>query len=261
MTAASVDVAVTRVRPHSIGRDTVALVGRGFRLARRNLDALYTGLVLPVILMVLFVEILGGAVHTGIAYADYVVPGVLLLSAGFVSAQTAVTVCQDMTGGVIDRLKSMDVSGAAVLAGHVATGMLRNLASLVMALGVGFRPHATALDWAAATGTILLFIFAFTWLAAAIGLVARSPEGAGNVVFAMIFLPYPSSAFVPIATMPAWIRGFARHQPITPIIDTFRDLLLHAPTGTAPLVAVIWCVGLLAASIGLAAVLFARRTP
>ena len=101
---------------------------------------------------------------------------------------------------------------------------------------------------------------AFSWLAAAIGLVAKSPEGAGNVVFAMIFLPYPSSAFVPIATMPPWIRGFARHQPVTPVIDTFRGLLLHTPTGNAPLVAVVWCTGLLTTSIALAALLFRRHT-
>jgi len=264
MTSVATGTAVAQVRPRSARRDTVTLVGRGFRLARRNVDALYTGLVLPVILMLLFVEILGGAVRTGIAYVDYVVPGVLLLSAGFVSAQTAVTVNQDMTRGMIDRLRSMDISGAAVLAGHVVTGMLRNGGSLVIALAIsftlGFRPHATPLDWAAATGILLMFICAFSWLAAAVGLVAKSPEGAGNVVFAMIFLPYPSSAFVPISTMPAWIQGFARNQPITPIIDTFRGLLLHSPTGTAPIVATIWCTGLLVASIVLAAALFRRRT-
>lgn len=264
MTTTGTALPAVQVRPRSARRDTVTLAGRGFRLARRNLDALYTGLVLPVILMVLMVEIFGGAVHFGVAYVDYVVPGVLILSAGFVSAQTAVTVNQDMTGGMIDRLKSMDVNGAAVLCGHVVTNMLRNLASLVVALAVsfalGFRPHAWALDWAAALGVILLFIFAFSWLAACVGLVARSPEGAGNVVFAMIFLPYPSSAFVPIATLPGWLRGFARHQPITPIAGTFRGLLLHTATGNAPLVASIWCAGLLAASIALAAALFRRRT-
>ncbi|MGO9973323.1 MAG: ABC transporter permease [Solirubrobacteraceae bacterium] len=217
---------------------------------------------LPVILMVLFVEIFGGAVHAGIAYVDYVVPGVLLLCAGFASAQTAVTVCQDMTGGMIDRLKSMDVSGAAVLCGHVVTGMLRNLASLIIALAIsfalGFRPHANPIDWATATGILVLFIFAFSWLAAAIGLLAKSPEGAGNVVFAMIFLPYPSSAFVPINTMPAWIRGFARHQPITPIVDAFRGLLLHTPTANL-LTAVTWCTVLLIGSIAVATALFRRH--
>ena len=264
MSTIAIDVTAPQRRPRAATRDTLTLVGRGFRLARRNTDALYTGLVLPVILMVLFVEILGGAVHTGLAYVDYVVPGVLLLTAGFVSAQTAVTVNQDITGGMIDRLKSMDISGAAVLAGHVITGMLRNLASLALALavsfGLGFRPHASPLDWAAATGIVLLFIFAFSWLAAAVGLIAKSPEGAGNVVFAMIFLPYPSSAFVPIDTMPSWIRGFARHQPITPIIDTFRGLLLNTPTGHAPLTATAWCGGLLAVAVTLAAALFRRRT-
>lgn len=254
---------VTVSRPRAAHRDAITLTGRGFRLARRNTDALYTGLFLPVIQMLLFVEILGGAMHVGVAYVDFVVPGVLLLAAGFVAAQTAVTVCQDMTGGMIERLTSMDVSGPAVLSGHVMTGMLRNLASLAMALAVGFalgfRPHASPLEWAAAVGVILLFISAFSWLAAAIGLVARSPEGAGNVVFAMIFLPFPSSAFVPIATMPAWSRGFARYQPVTPVADTFRGLLLHTPTGSAPLVAVIWCMGMLAASIVLAVVVFRRR--
>lgn len=263
MSTSAASLTVGQHRPRSAARDTATLVGRGFRLARRNVDALYTGLVLPVILMVLFVEILGGAVHTGVAYVNYVVPGVLLLSAGYVSAQTAVTVSHDMTSGMIDRLRSMDVNGAAVLAGHVVTGMLRNLVSLILALAVGvalgFRPHASPLDWAAATGIVLLFIFAFSWLAAAVGIVAKSPEGAGNLVFAMIFLPYPSSAFVPISTMPSWIQGFARHQPITPITNTFRGLLLHSPTGLAPAIASLWCAGILVTAITLAAALFRRR--
>jgi len=256
-------IAIERSRPHSSVRDALTLIGRGIRLARRNTDALYTGLVLPVILMLLFVEIVGGAIHTGEAYVDYVVPGALLLSAGFVSAQTAVTVNQDMTGGMMDRLKSMDVSGAAVLTGHVLTGMARNLASLLVALAVGlalgFRPHASSLDWVVALGIIVLFISAFSWLAAAIGLVTTSPEAAGNVVFAMIFLPYPSSAFVPIDSMPRWLQGFARNQPVTPVVNTFRGLLLHLPTGSAPLVAVAWCGGLLIVAVTLAAVLFQRR--
>ncbi|HEY7073857.1 MAG TPA: ABC transporter permease [Solirubrobacteraceae bacterium] len=244
--------------------DALTLTSRSVRLSLRTVDALLTSLFLPVVLMLVFVYLFGGAIRTGTAYVTYVVPGVILLCATFGSATTAVSVNTDMAGGIIDRLRAMDVSGPALLAGHVAASVLRNLAStaLVLAVGlaIGFRPHATPLDWLAAAGVLLAFVLAMSWLAAAIGLLARSPEGANGATFVLMFVPYASSAFVPVATMPAWLQGFAGHQPVTPVTETLRGLLLGTPVGSQPWIALAWCAGILAVSVGLAGVLFRRRT-
>jgi ABC-2 type transport system permease protein len=243
--------------------DWAAMAGRCLRMARRNVDVLLTSLLLPVLLMLLFVYLFGGAIQTGTRYVTYVVPGVLLLCAGFGASMTAVSVTTDMTGGIIDRFRSLDVTGPAILAGHVAASVVRNLASTVLVFGVafliGFRPDAGPLDWLAAAGVLFLFILAISWLAAAVGLLARSPEAAGGFSFLVMFLPYPSSAFVPIDTMPAWIHGFAQHQPVTPVIETLRGLLLGLPVGTSPARAVAWCLGILVASVAASGLLFRRR--
>ena len=250
--------------PLSALADWLTMAGRCLRLARRNLDTVLTSLALPVMLMLLFVYLFGGAIQTGTRYVTYVVPGVLLLCAGFGASTTAVSVSSDMTGGIIDRFRSMDVAGAAVLAGHVAASLVRNLASTVLVFGVafliGFRPSAGPLDWLAAAGVLLLFILAISWLSAAVGLLARSPEAAGGFSFVVMFLPYPSSAFVPIDTMPTWLHGFANNQPVTPVIETLRGLLLGVPLGSSPWRAVAWCLGILAASVALSGLLFRRRT-
>jgi ABC-2 type transport system permease protein len=244
--------------------DALTMSGRCLRLSRRNPEALLTSLMLPVMLMLLFVYLFGGAIQTGTRYVTYVVPGLLLLCAGYGASITAVSVASDMTGGIVDRLRSLDVGGAAFLAGHVTASVARNAASttLVLAVGllIGFRPDADALEWVAAAGVLLAFVLALSWLAAVIGLLARSPEGANGFTFFVMFLPYPSSAFVPVDTMPSWIQGFAEHQPVTPVIETIRSLLLGTPAGSSPWQALAWCAALLTASITLAGVLFRRRT-
>jgi ABC-2 type transport system permease protein len=244
--------------------DALTLSARCLRLSRRNTEALLTSLMLPIMLMLLFVYLFGGAIRTGTAYVTYVVPGVLLVCAGYGASITAVSVSNDMTGGIVDRLRSLDVGGASFLAGHVAASVARNAASTVIVLAVGlligFRPDATPLEWLGAAGTLMLFVLALSWFAALIGLVARTPEGANGFTFFVMFAPYVSSAFVPIATMPVWIRGVATHQPVTPVVETIRSLLLGTPAGTNPLQAVAWCCGILAVSVALAGVLFRRRT-
>jgi ABC-2 type transport system permease protein len=251
-------------RWRSVLSDWATMAGRSLRMARRNLDVLVTSLLLPVLLMVLFVYLFGGAIETGTRYVTYVVPGVLLLSAGFGVAMTAVSVTNDMTGGIIDRFRSLDVAGASILAGHVAASVIRNLASTVLVLAVafaiGFRPSAGPLDWLAALGVLVLFIGAISWLSAAVGLLARSPEAAGGFSFLVMFLPYPSSAFVPIQTMPTWLHGVAANQPVTPVIETLRGLLLGTPVGSSPWKALAWSLGILVASVAVSGVLFRRRT-
>lgn len=242
----------------------VTMTARCLRLSMRSPETLVTALALPVILMLVFVYLFGGAIDTGVDYVTYVVPGVLLLCVGFGSATTASTVSHDMTHGVIDRFRSLDVSGATFLSGHVHASVLRNALStalvLVVACTIGFRPGAGAADWVAAMAVLALFTLALSWVAAVIGLVAGSPEAASGYTFALLFLPYPSSAFVPVDTMPGWLQGFARHQPVTAVIETIRGALLGTPTGSQPAAALAWCAAILAASVVAARVLFTRRS-
>lgn len=240
------------------------MAGRSIRISRRNVDALITSMVLPVMLMLVFVYLFGGAIDTGTAYVTYVVPGILILCASFGGATTAVGVSEDMKGGIVDRFRSLDVGGTSILAGHVAASTVRNLASTVLVLAVGlligFRPSATINGWLAAAGLLIAFLVAISWLSAAFGLLARTPEAAGGFTFFMTFLPYPSSAFVPIDSMPTWLRGFADHQPATSVIESLRGLLLNQAVGTAPWIALAWCAGILMVAVGLSGALFGART-
>jgi ABC-2 type transport system permease protein len=244
--------------------DAASMVGRSVRLSRRNVEVLLTSVMLPVILMLMFVYLFGGAIDTGTTYVSYVVPGVLVLCAGFGSAGTAISVSQDMRGGIMDRFRSMDVSGAAVLSGHVAASVIRNAVSTVLVFGIafliGFRSGADLWGWLAAAGILLMFILAISWLAALVGVLARSPEAANGFTFFLMFLPYASSAFVPIDTMPGWLQGFSAHQPVTPIIESVRGLLAGTPVGNNAWIAIAWCVGILLVSVLLSAVAFRRRT-
>ncbi|MFF9344337.1 MULTISPECIES: ABC transporter permease [unclassified Streptomyces] len=241
------------------------LAGRGVLLGRRNPDAVISALVMPVMLMLVFVYFFGGAIDTGdTRYVTYVVPGVIVLCAGFGAAGTAVSVSEDMRGGTVDRLRTLDVGAVPFLTGHVVATVARNLLATTLVFGVafliGFRPAATPAGWLAAIGLLLAYITAVSWLSAAAGLIARTPEAANTVTFLMMFLPYPSSAFVPIDTMPGWLHGFAEHQPVTPLIESLRGLLLDQPVGTAPWTALAWCGALLALAVTVSGALFRLRT-
>ena len=235
--------------------DVSTMTTRGLRLVSRDADAMITAVVLPVIILLMFVLVFGGALDTGTEYINYVTPGVILLAAGFGAANTAMAVERDMSGGMVDRLRSMPVSSWTVLSGHVVASLVKNLVTTAIVFGVsillGFRPAATALEWLAAVGMILLFVGWVTWLAAFVGVLVRSPDAAGGFSFFVMFLPYVSSAFVPVDTLPDWLRGFAEHQPVTPVIETVRGLLAGDAAGvggTAPgdvaALAITWCVGL-----------------
>jgi ABC-2 type transport system permease protein len=243
--------------------DALIFTGRSVRHSIRSIDAMVTAVLLPVMLMLLFVYVFGGAFSAGGEYVDYVVPGLILLCAGFGSASTAVAVNDDMTSGVIDRFRSLPIAAPAVLAGHVAASMLRNVAStlvvLVVALVVGFSPHGGPLAWLGVLGLLLAFMAAISWLAACFGLLARSAEAANAFAFVVMFLPYLSSAFVPTSTMPDGLRWFAAHQPITPLTESLRALMMGTPIGHDWITALAWCAGLTAAGIGCAAALFRRH--
>ncbi len=243
--------------------NSLTLSGRSLRQLSRKVDALLTSIILPVVILLMFVFVFGGAIDTGVDYINYVIPGILLLCAGFGSAMTATTVNADMTGGMVDRLRTMPIASGAVVVGHVVASLARNAVSTAIVIGiaiaVGFRPTGGVLDWLAAVGLIGLFVLAISALAAMIGLVAPSPEAADGFGFAILFLPYVSSAFVPPDTMPAFLQGFAEHQPVTPVIETLRGLLMGTPIGSSAWLAVAWCVGILVVSVAAAAVAFRRR--
>jgi ABC-2 type transport system permease protein len=245
------------------GTAALAMAGRCVRLTARDVESLITSLMLPVMLMLLFVYLFGGAIDTGERYVTYVVPGVILLCAGFGAAQTAIGVARDMAGGAIDRFRSLDVSGAALIAGHVAASVARNVVATALVFGVaflvGFRPTAGPVAWVGAVGMVLAFVVAISALSAMIGLVAGTPEAASGYTFLIMFLPYASSAFVPVRTMPWWIHGFASHQPVTPVIETLRGLLLSGPVGGAAWTGLAWCAGIVAVSVAGSVALFRRR--
>ena len=253
-------------------QDSATMLWRELKHTLRLFRLLFVGsIVVPVVMLLLFDYILGGAIGNGLGaagqglpYVDFLVPGILMMTVAAGSAATAINVCTDMTGGIVDRFRSLDVPGHAILAGHVVASAVRNTVSTLLVFGValliGFRPHGGPLDWAAAGGILLLFVLAISCLAAVAGLLASSPEAASGFAFAVMFLPYASSTFVPIHTMPSWLQGVARDQPVTPVVETLRGLLLGHPVGATPWHALAWCGGILAVAAAASGILFRRRT-
>jgi len=262
MTIAAPLAPTIRTAPRGLTAEAV-FVGRSLRHSLRDGESLLMAILLPVMLMLLFTWVFGGAIAPGGGYVDYVVPGIILTCAGFGAASTAVYVANDMRTGIIDRFRTMPVRAGAVLTGHVAASLVRNLLATAIVIGVGvlvgFRPTAGFGGWLLAGALIAVYLLAITYLFAAIGLAAGSPEGANGYGFILLFLPYLSSAFVPIASMPGWLQPFAQYQPTTPIIETLRALLMGTPAGMQPLWAVAWCAGILVVSAVWGAWLFRRK--
>ena len=251
-----------RPRLGGLTAETV-FVGRSLRHSLRDGESLLMAIMLPVMLMLMFTWVFGGAIDPSGAYVDYVVPGIILTCAGFGASATAVYVANDMRTGIIDRFRTMPLRAGAVLTGHVVASVLRNLIATAIVIGVGvlvgFRPTANVWEWIALAGLIALYILAITYLFAAIGLAAGSPEGANGYGFVLLFLPYLSSAFVPVASMPDWLQPVAANQPITPIVETIRGLLTDAPLQGEAWWAVGWCLVILLASTIWGAVLFRHK--
>jgi ABC-2 type transport system permease protein len=216
------------------------------------------GILVPVFLLLLFVGVfgntlragLGAAAPTGGDYIDYLAPGILVMTAGAAAAGTAINVCIDMNEGIIARFRTMAITRTSVLTGQVLGSLARTLVSAVLvvavALGLGFRPTATPLEWLAVAGMFAMVTVALSWLMIAFGLQAKTPAGANTMSLIPQFLPFISSAFVPTASMPPGVRWFAQNQPFTPIINTIRGLLTGTPIGSSAMLAVAWCVVLMA---------------
>ena len=245
--------------------DSRVMIVRSLRHTVRNVDVMLTAVMLPVVLMLLFVYVFGGAMNTGTPdYVNYVVPGIILLCAGFGAGSTAISVAGDMENGIISRFRSMPITSSAVVTGHVVASVVRNLVAtalvLCVAFAVGWRPDAVLIEWVAALGVVVLFILAISWLSAAFGLLLKTVEAANAYTFILLFLPYVSSAFVPTSTMPSWLHGFAEHQPVTPVIETLRGLWMGTPIGNDAWLAIAWSSAILLGSYAWATWLFRNRT-
>lgn len=262
MTALSASAPLAPTRPSALTVYAV-LTLRSIRHSLRDPGALVMAIALPTIVMMLFTQVFGGALAPGGDYVNYVVPGTILLCAGFGAASTAVDVTTDMTTGIIDRFRTMPFRAATVIAGHVTASLVRNLVATGVVIGVallvGFRPTGSLLDWLATLGLIAGYVLAITVLFAAIGLAAPTPAAATGYGFVLLFVPYLSSAFVPVSTMPEWLQPIAEHQPLTPIIETLRGLLLGTEIGDHGWWALLWCAAILAVSLVLTSVLFRSR--
>jgi ABC-2 type transport system permease protein len=252
------------VRPRVSGLTAERVfVRRSLLHSLRDGESLLMAILLPVMLMLLFTFVFGHAIDPSGGYVDYVVPGIVLLCAGFGASSTAVYVAGDMRAGIIDRFRTMPLRASAVLTGHVVASLLRNLLAtgvvIAVALAVGFRPTADPLGWIGAIAVIALYILAITYLFAAIGLAAGSPEAATGYGFILLFVPYLSSAFVPVATMPDWLQWIAQNQPVTPIVETIRGLLMGTGLEGHLGWALAWCGLILAIAVVWGAWLFRRR--
>ncbi|MFI6265244.1 ABC transporter permease [Micromonospora sp. NPDC051006] len=247
--------------------DSATMLRRQLRHIQRypSLTGMLIGL--PVVLLLLFVYVFGGTLGAGLAggsgdraaYLNYLVPGILLFTATSAAQGTAISVAMDMTEGIIDRFRTMAISRASVLTGHVLGSLVQTMLGFAVVLGVslaiGFRPNATAIEWLAAAGMFAAIAFALIWLSVALGLVSDSVETASNLPMFLTLLPFLGSGFVPTDTMPAGLRWFADLQPFTPVIETLRGLLLGSGIGSSAVVALAWC-----AVVALLSYLWAKRS-
>jgi len=229
--------------------DTGVLFRRLMRHILRSPDTIITVLITPLMLMVLFVYVFGGAIHSGTGrYVDYLLPGILLIAIASGIAYTALRLFTDKQQGLFARFHSMPVARSSVLWAHVLTSLVSNAISvaviILVAILMGFRSGAGVLAWLAVAGILVLFTLALTWLAVIPGLTATSVDSAGAFSYPLVFLPFISSAFVPTATMPTVVRVFAENQPVTSIVNAIRALLTNQPVGNEIWIALAWCVGI-----------------
>src|SRR5258707_6351803 len=233
-------------------RDSATMLRRDVRHSLRRLSMTLSGLLVPIIMLVLFVYVFGGAIGAGQglvahggAYIDYLAPGIIIMTVGSGGATTAINLCMDMSEGIIARFRTMAISRASVLTGQVLGSLIRTMISVGLVIGVallmGFRPSAGPVAWIAALGIIALFAFALTWMSVVFGLVGKTPAGANSLSLIFQLLSFTSSAFVRPDSMSGVVRWFASYQPFTPVIATVRWLLLGTPFVNSALLAVARC--------------------
>jgi ABC-2 type transport system permease protein len=246
--------------------DSLIMIRRSSMHIIRNTDQLLGTFFQPIMFLVLFTAVFGGAIATsGGSYINFLMAGILVQTIAFGSTTTAIAVTNDLQKGIVDRFRSLPMSNVAVLNGHVVSDLFRNgISAIVMVLAglvIGFRPTATFTEWLMVIGLVALFTLSISWLSAIVGVVAKSVEGVQWLTFVVIFpLTFASSAFVDPSTMTSWLRVFAENQPVTHMVNAVRSLLVGTPMNDSGLWAVVWSVAILVVSVPLAAWLFRRKT-
>ncbi|GAA1564040.1 ABC transporter permease [Kribbella sancticallisti] len=236
--------------------DTATMLRRNLRHALRYPGLSLGALGMPVVILLLFGLVFGDTFSAGLGgggdfdYIDFLTPGILLMSIASGTMSPAVAACTDMTEGIVARFRTMAIFRPAVLTGHVIGASILTIVSLVAVVGfallLGFRPNASFGDWLLASGLLVALTVAFTWFAVALGLTSKTPEGASNVVLPISFLlPFLSTTFIPLESMPSGIRWFVEYQPFTAVIDTLRHLLLGTPMDSGNgWLALAWCAAI-----------------
>ncbi|MET4927217.1 ABC transporter permease [Streptomyces sp. PSRA5] len=252
--------------------DSATMLRRNLRHMLRypSMTVLLAGM--PVVFLLLFVYVFGGAIGAGLdgggqaggpgggrgEYIVYVMPGILLMTVAAVAQGTAISVAMDMTEGIISRFRTMSISRASVLTGHVVGSLIQTMIAMVIvvtvALLIGFRTDATPVEWLAAIGILAMIAFAVIWLSVALGLVSKTVESASNLPMPLTLLPFLGSGFVPTDSMPTALRWFAEYQPFTPVMETLRGLLTGTPIGNNAILTAVWSI-----TIALLAYLWARK--
>lgn len=250
--------------------DTLISIRRSSTHIIRNTDQLLGTFFQPIMFLVLFAAVFGGAISMalpkGIDYLDFLMAGIIVQTVAFGSMTTAIAVCNDLQKGIVDRFRSLPMNNLAVLNGHVISDLFRNgISTIVMIITgfiIGFRTiNATAVDWLTIAGLLALFTLAISWLSAIMGVIAKSVEGVQWLSFVLVFpLTFASSAFVPTEGMNKYLKAFAENQPVTHVIEAVRALMLDMPTSNHMLMSIIWSVGILLVAIPVASYLFRKKT-
>jgi ABC transporter DrrB family efflux protein len=245
--------------------DALTMTKRNLLHIPRNPELLLDVTVQPVIFVLLFRYVFGGAIAVpGTSYVNYLMAGIFVQTVVFASLATGIGLSNDMKLGLIDRFRSLPMARSAVLTGRTLTDLLRGMLAvtvmLVVGLLVGFRPAGSAAGWLAGLGLLLLFGFALSWVGVAVGVLMRSPEAVQATMFVAVFpLTFASSAFVPTATMPHWLRVFAAHQPMTQVVNALRSYILGQPVGSAAWQSLAWGLGVLIVFAPLSVWLYQRK--
>ncbi|TSB18477.1 ABC transporter permease [Streptomyces sp. NBC_01525] len=233
--------------------DSMTMLRRNLKHALRYPSVSLASALTPILMLLLFVYAFGDSLGAGMgggrdAYLAYLTPGIIVMGVAAGSMATSVAVCSDMTEGIINRFRTMNITRSSFMTGHVVGSVLQTMVCGVLvvavAFAVGFRSDAGPLEWLAAAGLLLAIACAVTWLAAALGLISKTVESASNKPLLIQFLPFLGSAFVPADSMAPGLRWFAENQPFTPMTETLRGLLSGSPIGDSGWISLAWCAGI-----------------
>ena len=252
-------------------RDSLEMVRRNLIHIKRTPELLLDVTISPIMFVLLFSFVFGGAINVGreggedASYINFLMAGIFVQTVAFAGIYTGVLLANDLQKGMIDRFRSLPMAQSSVLTGRTLTDLMRATLAIaimwVVGMLVGFRPEGGIFGNLVAIGIMLLFGFALSWVGVATGALVRTPEALQGIIFAAVFpLTFVSSAFVPTATMPQWMRVFAENQPMTMVVNAVRDLTLGTNLYTAELPSVLWSVGILLVSFPLGVWLYNRRT-